>query len=180
MIDSIMEATKIEAGAVLLESQYIDPVRLHEALEAQYAVPSGKELIIAWHYSRDLPALRTDESKLRRILQNLIGNAIKFTGRGRVDISATYNRDGQVLEFTVADTGVGISEESHAAIFEMFRQLDSSKTREYGGLGLGLYIAKKLSILLRASITVKSQPGRGATFTLTLPVTMETTAKRVA
>ena len=180
MIESIMEATKIEAGAVVIESQDVDLVNFLERLECQYTVPREKELVIAWHYSRDLPALRTDELKLKRILQNLIGNAIKFTDQGRVDISTTYRAEKEAVEFTVADTGIGISEESQSVIFEMFRQLDSSKTREYGGLGLGLYIVKKLAALLGASINVDSQPGRGAVFTLTLAVADEQAAKRVA
>ena len=180
MVESIMEATKIEAGAVVIESQHVDLVNFLEDLKSHYVLPQEKGLSLVWHYSADLPALRTDELKLKRIAQNLISNAIKFTDKGRVDVSIHYLPEQEAVELKVADTGIGIPAESQSVIFEMFRQLDSSKTREYGGVGLGLYIVKKLSALLGAAIRVDSQPGHGAAFTVTLPVAKEHTAKRVA
>jgi len=180
MIESIMEATKIEAGVVVIENQPVDLVNFLEDLKAHYLLPREKDLSVVWHYSVDLPALRTDAVKLKQILQNLITNAVKFTDRGHVDISARYLPEQEVVELTVADTGIGIPEESESAIFEMFRQLDSSKTREYGGMGLGLYIVKKLATLLGATIKVESQVGCGSAFTLTLPVSTEQKAPSAA
>ena len=85
-----MEATKIEAGAVVIESQPVDTANLLEGLRSQYSLPITKQLTLHWHHSADLPAVTTDELKLKRILQNLIGNAIKFTDAGRIDVSASY------------------------------------------------------------------------------------------
>jgi signal transduction histidine kinase len=180
IIESIMEATKIEAGAVVIESQPVDTVNFLEGLKSQYALPITKQLTLHWHHSEDLPPVTTDELKLKRILQNLIGNAIKFTDVGRIDVSASYLPEQNAVEFKVSDTGIGIPEESHASIFEMFRQLDSSRTREFEGVGLGLYIVKKLCALVGAAIKVESQPGRGTTFTVRLPVLREEPEKRVA
>jgi signal transduction histidine kinase/HAMP domain-containing protein len=180
MIENIMEATNIEAGAVVIENQHVDLVNFFEDLKSHNVLPREKDLSLGWHYSADLPALKTDESKLKRILQNLIENALKFTAEGHVDVSAHYLQEQEAVAFKVADTGIGIPEESQSAIFEMFRQLDSSKTREYGGAGLGLYSVKKLCALLGATINVDSQAGRGTTFTVSLPATNEQTAKRVA
>jgi signal transduction histidine kinase len=88
-----------------------------------------------------------------------------------VIISAAYNPEERCVEFTVTDTGIGMPQEDIPVIFEMFRQLDGSRTREYGGIGLGLYIVKKLTDLIGAKITVESQLDAGSTFTLTVPVT---------
>jgi signal transduction histidine kinase len=103
-------------------------------------------------------------------MQNLVNNAVKFTEKGRVTISACYVPENKQMEFSVTDTGIGITRDKIPAIFEKFRQLDSSETRVYGGVGLGLYIAKKFTELLRGTINVKSELGKGSTFTLALPL----------
>ena len=180
MIESIMETTKLEAGAVVIESQPVDLVSFLSVLESQHTVPRDKELVISWNYPQELPILRTDEMKLKRMLQNLIGNAIKFTEKGRVDITVRYTPGREAVDFVIADTGIGISKESQLTIFEMFRQLESSKTREYGGLGLGLYVVKKISTLLGASIRLESQPDVGTVFTVTFPVNAADSARYVA
>jgi signal transduction histidine kinase len=137
-------------------------------LKSQYEVPLGKEIELVWDCPPALPVLRTDQTKLTRILHNLIDNAIKFTDRGRVVVSARQS-ENQSLTFQVSDTGAGIPQGSLPAIFEMFRQLDSSKTREHEGVGLGLFVVKKLTDLLGGRIEVNSELGVGTTFTLTLP-----------
>ena len=174
MIESIMEATRIESGAVMVESRAVDLVSLFDDLKAQYGVlPHRKAVALYWRYGPDLPMLQTDRSKLMQILQNLIGNAIKFTDEGHIAVSAAYLPEQSLVEFRVEDTGMGIPEESQALIFEMFRQLDSSATREYGGIGLGLYIVKKLAALIGANVSVKSERGHGSIFTVTLPIINE-------
>jgi signal transduction histidine kinase len=123
-----------------------------------------------------LPVVKTDSEKLKHILQNLINNAIKFTERGSVTISARLTPTGlspqasaTFVEFKVADTGGGIAEEFLPVIFEKFRQVDSSETRPYGGVGMGLYIVKKFTELLGGGVEVESEPGKGSTFTVTIP-----------
>ena len=113
--------------------------------------------------------VKTDGEKLRHILQNLINNAIKFTERGNISVCARYIPDSMMLEFNVSDTGVGIPQEESAKIFEMFKQVDSSDTRRHEGLGIGLFIVKKFTEMLGGSIDVKSEPGKGSCFTVTLP-----------
>ena len=122
----------------------------------------------------DVPdALIGDAGRLRQVLLNIIGNAIKFTGKGEVVVQVGLAGEGvpeddQVdLLFTVRDTGIGIPPEKHAAVFRAFEQEDSSTTREYGGTGLGLTIAAQLAALMGGKITVESEPGRGSTFSIT-------------
>jgi signal transduction histidine kinase len=113
--------------------------------------------------------MRTDGEKLRHILENLINNAVKFTDQGNVTISARYNPKAKAVEFKVADTGIGIEKEMLPSIFEIFRQADSSETRSYGGVGIGLYIVKKFAELLGGKIDATSEPGKGSIFTVTIP-----------
>ncbi len=172
-IESIMDATKLESGAVVTEKGLVDLSAVFEDLESKFTVPPDKEVTIRWHYSSSLPRLMTDEEKLRRILQNLIHNAIKFTDKGEITIAARHNSAAQSVEVKVIDTGIGIPEEVLPQLFGLFRQQDSSATREHGGLGLGLFIAKKLLDLIGAQITVESKVGSGSTFTVIIPTGVE-------
>jgi signal transduction histidine kinase len=106
---------------------------------------------------------------LRQIIDNLIANAIKFTPQGKVRISFHYFPEREQLECKVEDNGIGISAETLPFIFDKFRQADSSNTRSYDGVGLGLYIAKEFARLLGGDIDVQSEPERGTTFTVMLP-----------
>jgi signal transduction histidine kinase/HAMP domain-containing protein len=169
MIESIMEVTKLEAGAVVVDKGSVDLVDFLDELKSRYGYPLGKDITLSWLYPANLPAIDTDRAKLTTILQNLIGNAVKFTDRGAVTLSARYVAELESVELTVADTGIGIPKESQTVIFEPFRQLDSSNTREHEGIGLGLYIVKKMADLIGAKIGVESAAGQGATFTVTLP-----------
>ncbi|MBI3063268.1 MAG: hypothetical protein HYY83_14965, partial [Deltaproteobacteria bacterium] len=144
-----------------------------------------KTLALNWDYPGDLPFIKADSAKLRQVLQNLINNAIKFTDKGSITISTRFlpvsdspplrfgetgNRVTGVVEFKVADTGVGIPKEMLPVIFDRFRQVDSSETRSFGGVGLGLYIVKKFTELLGGTVEVESEVGKGSTFTVTIPV----------
>lgn len=169
MIDRLLYATSLEANAAKLEAGEVSLKDLLLELKTDYEPPSGKEINLIWDYPDELPNMETDGSKLKQILQNIINNAIKFTERGAVTTSARYFADAKKVEFTVADTGIGISKEETPYIFERFHQIDSSQTRPFEGVGLGLYIAKEFTELLGGKITVESEPDKGSTFTITIP-----------
>ena len=128
-----------------------------------------------WSIAEDLPPLSTDAARARQILLNLVANAIKFTDRGNVRISAARGAEGGV-RLEVEDTGVGIAPEALPRLFQRFEQLDASATRRHGGTGLGLYISRRLAEALGGRIEVSSDPGVGSRFALILPVESEVTA----
>ena len=169
MVNSIMNATKIEAGALTVERHEFLMSGLLDEIQLLYDYPRGKKVNLEWDYPDDLPSLHSDSDKIKHILQNLINNALKFTGRGSVTVSARQVGDEAEVELTVADTGIGISPEDLPTIFERFRQIDSSKTRAHGGVGLGLHIVKTFTEILGGKIRVASSLGRGSTFTITFP-----------
>ena len=155
-------------------------------LKPSYDLPTRKEPVIRWECADLLAPVRTDSAKLKLILQNLIDNALKFTKSGEVKISAGISSapllpsspaGGQggggarvsYVEFKVSDTGVGIPKEHLPFIFDKFRQADSSETRSFGGVGMGLYIVKKFTELLGGTVQVESEPNKGTTFTVTIP-----------
>ncbi len=168
MINSLLEVTRIQAGRVEVESHTVNLDRFLEDLKSTYDVPTGKELMVTWDYPSDLPTVKTDSGKLRHILQNLINNAIKFTEKGMVKVSARSCSEAGRVEFKVEDTGVGIPQESLPVIFEMFRQVSGSAGKS-GGVGLGLHIVKKFTEMLGGEIAVESEVGKGSTFTVTIP-----------
>ncbi len=169
MINSLLDATKIEAGAISVESREVSLRDFLEELRSSYCVSPNKELDIIWDYSSDLPVVKTDGEKLRHVLQNLINNAIKYTDKGSVTVSARRFASANSVEFKVTDTGIGIPEEALPFIFEMFRQVNGSETRSCGGVGLGLHIVKKFTELLGGKIDVRSELNKGSTFKVTLP-----------
>lgn len=169
MIREILEATRLESGAAMADKQPADVARLLAEIEDSYRLPLGKPVVLHWRYDSCIPVVCTDVMKLKQILQNLIANAIKFTEEGSVTVSARHSIEEKAVCFEVADTGVGIPSEMLPLIFDKFRQVDSSDTRSYEGVGLGLFIAKKFSELLGGTIRVRSEPGRGSTFTVILP-----------
>ncbi|MBK9964917.1 MAG: response regulator [Holophagales bacterium] len=169
LINDILDLARIEAGREELfdETFSVKEVagELVEMLEAEAA---GKGIALSSTVGDGLPLVTSDRTKCRHILQNLLGNAVKFTEAGRVEVSARATSD--LLSISVTDTGIGIAADRLGVIFDEFRQADESTARTYGGTGLGLAIAKKYADLLRGSLEVVSTPGRGSTFTLTLPL----------
>jgi len=127
----------------------------------------GKPVSFIWQVSQQLPPVWVDQQKLRLILRNLLSNAAKFTEQGEVRLLASVPGFGEVA-LAVQDTGVGIAPEYHEFIFELFRQVDGSSTSRFGGTGIGLALARKLARMMDGEICVKSAPGAGATFILTL------------
>jgi signal transduction histidine kinase len=170
MVNSILETTRIEAEASKIDQDEVSLEHLLSDLRSNSAVLINENTTLKWDYPEDLPVISTDRVKLHRILENIIENALKFTEEGAVVVSTNLLWDAHTLEVKVADTGIGIAQENIAAIFEMFRQIDSSDSRKYGGVGLGLYIAKKFTDLLGGTITVQSELGNGSVFTIRIPV----------
>ena len=177
MISGILQATSIEAEAVKVDKKDVVVGCLLDELKSVYDVSLGKEVNLQWDYPAEFLLLKTDGEKLKHILQNLINNAIKFTEKGRVTVSARQVPGAESVEFRVADNGIGIPEEMLPFIFEKFRQVDSSETRAYGGVGLGLYIVKKFTELLGGNVEVETEPGKGSTFRITLPCQSAPAAK---
>ena len=173
MVNSIMDATKIEAGAVIVECDELPLPEFLDELKLLYEYPLGKDVILRWAYASNLPVIRTDRDKLKHILQNLINNALKFTEVGHVTVSASHVAGLNRVELSVADTGIGIAAEDLPLVFEKFLQLDASRTRSQGGVGLGLHIVKTFSQVLGGTVKVTSQPGKGTTFIVTLPCVYE-------
>jgi signal transduction histidine kinase len=169
MIDSVLQATSIEAGTVEVESQEVHLGAFLGDLKTLYDAPLDNGTNLVWDIPSFLPSVKTDGEKLKRILQNLIHNAIKFTSKGLVTASVRNISSAKTVEFKVTDTGIGIPQEMQSTIFKMFRQGDSSETRPYGGVGLGLYIARRLTEMLRGTIAVESRPGEGSSFTVAIP-----------
>jgi signal transduction histidine kinase/HAMP domain-containing protein len=167
MINEILQVGSLQAGSV---KAYIDNTNLNELfrnLKGIFDALAKKAVVLEWELPAEMAPVRTDGDKLKHILQNLIHNAMKFTEKGSVAISARCLRDAVQIE--VKDTGIGIEPEKLPVIFDMFRQVDSSHTRSHGGVGVGLFIVKKYVELLKGKISVESTPGRGTTFSLTIP-----------
>jgi PAS domain S-box-containing protein len=168
LINTTLDVSRLEAGRLALNLEEVEPAALLRQIDAETRDLQERDgLEFTWSIAPLLPRLRTDPMKLKIVLKNLIGNAVKFTERGRVTVTARHN-DGNV-EFQVSDTGIGIAPEAQAVVFEPFRQADSSTTRRHGGVGLGLYIARRLTEMLGGTILLESELGKGATFRVLLP-----------
>ena len=173
LINDILDFSKIEAGRVDLEDLEFDLRDNVETTLKTLAVRSGqKGLELHCEVGPDVPdVVSGDASRLRQIILNLVGNAVKFTEKGEVKVSIQTKpggTDGPNLRFTVSDTGIGIPPEKHALIFKPFSQADSSTTRKYGGTGLGLTISARLVSMMGGKIWVESEVGKGARFHFTL------------
>lgn len=168
MVNMILEASKVETGALTTNREEFYPSVFLNELKTCYDMVATDGPDLTWDYPSRLPLMKTDKVKLRIILQNLINNAVKFTPSGEVAVSARPTDAEKGVEFTVADTGIGIAKESIPYIFEMFYQADSSATRAHSGVGLGLYIVKTFTELLGGKLSVASERGKGSSFTVSL------------
>ena len=173
IIDDILDFTKIDSGKMTLESQQF---RLHacieDAIELLSAKANEKKIDLLYRIDEDVPSsIIGDITRLRQILFNLIGNAIKFTNHGHVMVSLkteSRTEDQVVLKFSVKDTGIGISKEALSKLFQPFQQADTSITRKYGGTGLGLSICFRLVEMMGGKIGAVSTPGKGSDFFFTI------------
>jgi diguanylate cyclase (GGDEF)-like protein len=168
MINDILDFTKLKNQEIVLQIKPIDLKTIVDTvLVLSKPLVKGKDLALIDEIGASLPIVDADENRIQQILYNLIGNAIKFTEKGRIAVSAEAT-DGWVA-VSVSDTGIGIPEDKFERIFESFEQADGSTAREYGGTGLGLSISRKLVELHGGTIRVDSAPGEGSRFTFTLP-----------
>jgi len=169
LINDILDLSKIEAGKMELNVTRASLQRMGEGLSRTFE-PIAKEKGLALAVLVEpgtADAIETDTQRVEQILKNLLSNALKFTEKG--EVSLRISSAGQRVLFTVSDTGIGIAKDQQGLIFDAFRQADGASNRKYGGTGLGLSISRDLARLLGGGIEVESAPGRGSTFTLSLP-----------
>jgi signal transduction histidine kinase len=173
LISKVLQVSDIESETLRAAKNEINLWEFMSELRAEYDFPLAKNVKIIWDYPGDLPTVQSDRPKLKRIAENLINNAIKYTNHGTVLISLNYLAPSKVLELKVADSGIGMSTERRGVIFEKFRQLqETHSVLQHGGVGLGLYIVKKYMDILGGEIRLDSEPGKGSTFTMRIPVTL--------
>jgi signal transduction histidine kinase len=169
LIDSLLDFAKIEAGKMEVR---VEPVRIQEVIHGAASTIESMlnvdRVRLIREIAPDIPALYTDREKLRHIILNLLGNAVKFTERGEIRISACQQNGS--LKLAVSDTGIGIEKKDLDQIFEKFHQGDLSSSKKYRGTGLGLAIVKKYVNLLGGEVAVESEVGKGSVFTVTLPL----------
>lgn len=172
LLNDILDLSKVEAGKIELEHIAFDPSQVISDVAFLFNDPAQRKNL-ALEFKWDGPSERylSDATRIRQMLSNLLSNAIKFTDQGWIRIEGREvlrDNNGATIEFAVSDSGIGISEEKQALLFQAFSQADSSTTRKYGGTGLGLSIVRSLAELAGGSVGVSSQPGKGARFWFSL------------
>ncbi|MFG2781120.1 HAMP domain-containing protein [Streptomyces prunicolor] len=181
LINDILDLSKIEAGRMDVRPKRLPLIKLLDYVHATFRpLTLDRGLSFEVSVGEDVPReLWSDEQRLQQILRNLLSNAIKFTATGRVELRVNRVKDpehrysdtsDEVIVFAVSDTGIGIAPEKLPVIFEAFQQADGTTNRKYGGTGLGLSISREIAGLLGGRIVAESEPGRGSTFTLYVPV----------
>jgi len=180
LINQVLDLSKIEAGKLELSPESVNLASLIDEVigtARQLAEQNKNRLVV--ESQENLGSLTVDPMRLRQILLNLLSNACKFTKQGEVMLRARKVVDGRNwIEIAVADTGIGMTPEQQAKLFEEFTQADSSTARQYGGTGLGLAITRKLARMMGGDVTVTSQPGKGSVFTVRLPGSAEPLANK--
>lgn len=168
LISMVLDSQRLEAGHLPMEVAEVRvPEFLHEIAAETQGLRDQSGLDFQWQVEAQLPVLYTDTGKLKVIVKNLLGNAVKFTPRGTVTVTAQQHEDG--VELRVTDTGIGIPSDALPRIFEAFHQVEGAAQHPAGGVGLGLYITKRLVEILGGNITVESEVGNGSTFRVWVP-----------
>ena len=176
IINDILDFSKIEAGKLVIETIPFDLSNLINGIHTVYKLQAEKANVrLTMQQELEHPYLMGDPTRINQILINLLSNAIKFSAEQEVDLAISSQSLGDNLhniQFIIRDTGIGMSEDTLAHLFEEFSQADKGTTRKYGGTGLGLSITKKLVDLMKGEISVTSAKGKGSTFTVSLPMTL--------
>jgi CheY-like chemotaxis protein len=171
LVNDLLDLAKVEAGKVVVRPAEFQVANLFGALRGMLRpLLLNESLNLVFEDASDLPSMCTDEGKVSQILRNFISNALKFTERGEVRVSAKLSEDGSAILFSVADTGIGIAPEDQERIFHEFSQLENPMQKKVKGTGLGLPLSRKLAELLGGSLSVESTPGVGSTFRAIIPV----------
>jgi signal transduction histidine kinase len=170
MVDDLLDTARVEAGQVQIRPDHFTVGELFNALRATLRpLLVSDSVLLSFEDPADLPGLETDEAKISQILRNLVSNALKFTERGEIRVSATPSPTGEEIIFLVVDTGIGIPPDDQQRIFEDFEQVDGAMQRRVRGTGLGLPLSRKLARFLGGDVCVASTPGVGSTFSLVVP-----------
>jgi signal transduction histidine kinase len=171
LINQILDLSKIEAGKLELTSQTVQLAPLiDEVIETARQLAEQNKNSLAVEAQENLGTITLDPMRLRQILLNLLSNACKFTEQGEVKLRARRVRDGRDwIEMAVADTGIGMTADQQAKLFEEFSQAEATTAQRFGGTGLGLAITRKLARMMGGDVTVTSEPGKGSVFTVRLP-----------
>jgi signal transduction histidine kinase len=174
IINEILDITRIEAGKMPMQlSEFNLNELVPEVMAELDPVIARSKLTVTPRLAAEVPLVFSDRQKVKQIVVNLLSNAIKFTHEGGIEIGVGLEPEQNTASISVADSGIGIAPEHHERIFEDFRQVDDSPSRQYGGTGLGLAICRRLANALGGRITLQSRVGEGSTFTLTIPVQAE-------
>ncbi|MEO8154152.1 MAG: ATP-binding protein [Rhizobacter sp.] len=178
MVDDLLDLAKVEAGRIEISPEWFEMVDLFSALRGMFKpVLTNPEVSLVFEEPDSSAPLFTDDKKLSQILRNFISNALKFTLKGEVRVSAKQNAD-LTITFAVTDTGIGIAKEFHHAIFHDFAQVDSPIQKRLRGTGLGLSLSKRLAEVLGGTVHLESDLGQGSTFFVTVPLQINTEAER--
>jgi signal transduction histidine kinase len=170
LVNDVLALSRLDAKKMSVELSTINIDEVVAQAQSQIEQLNRRNrLQVSWEVEENLPPIVTDATKLQEIMQNLIGNAFKFTPRGRIDLRIRNVRDLDRIEFTVADTGIGIEPHDMDRIFSAFEQIHEAHTGDFNGVGLGLNIVKKYLELMNGDIRVESHPGEGSTFVFSLP-----------
>ena len=170
MVNDLLDLAKVEAGRVEISPAWFEMVDLFSALRGMFRpVLTNPDVTLVFEDPKQSSRIYTDDKKLSQILRNFVSNALKFTVKGEVRVSAHENAD-ETITFAVADSGIGIDPKFHSAIFQDFAQVDSPIQKRLRGTGLGLSLSKQLAGLLGGTVGLQSELGSGSTFSVTIPL----------
>jgi signal transduction histidine kinase/ActR/RegA family two-component response regulator len=171
LVNDLLDLARIESGKTVVHADRFVIDDLFASLRGMFRpLHDDDHLSLVFEPAPDLPTIRSDESKVAQVLRNLVSNALKFTQDGEVRVSARLDDEQGMVAFTVADTGIGIAPEDRVRIFEEFEQVEGPLQAGTRGTGLGLAVSQRLATVLGGAISLDSEPGRGSTFTLSIPV----------
>nr|WP_312990476.1 ATP-binding protein [Comamonas koreensis] len=172
MVNDLLDLAKVEAGRIDVSPAWFEMVDLFSALRGMFKpVITNPDVVLIFEEPQNVPKLFSDDRKLAQILRNFISNALKFTQHGEIRVSARRVSDTAV-QFAVADTGIGIAPEFHHAIFQDYSQIDSPIQKRLRGTGLGLSLSKRLAEILGGDVAMESEPQKGSTFYVTIPISV--------
>jgi len=172
MVNDLLDLAKVEAGRIEVSPDWFEMVDVFSALRGMFKpVIINPDVVLIFEEPQDVPKLFSDDRKLAQILRNFISNALKFTLRGEIRVSAK-RLPQDMVQFAVSDTGIGIAREFHHAIFQDYSQIDSPIQKRLRGTGLGLSLSKRLAELLGGEVALESESQKGSTFYVTIPISV--------